>query len=236
VLTVLYLMFNEGYTATAGPDWMRPELCMEALRLTRMLAALCPAEAEVLGLQALMEIQASRLGARLDAAGKPVLLLDQDRRRWDALLIRRGLTALARAQALTEPGPFTLQAAIAACHARAARAGDTDWPAIVAGYDALLALQPGNPVVALNRAVAVGMAHGPAGALALVEDLAAAGTLQGYPWLPSVRADLLLKLARPTEAAAALQQAIQWCSNGAERQLLQERLAAVESEGPRPSS
>ncbi|WP_374437757.1 RNA polymerase sigma factor [Inhella sp.] len=231
VLTVLYLMFNEGYTATAGPDWMRPELCHEALRLTRMLAALCPDAAEACGLQALMEIQASRLGARLDGAGKPVLLLEQDRRRWDPLLIRRGLAALARAQGLPAPGSFTLQAAIAACHARAARAVDTDWAAIVAGYDELLALQPGNPVVALNRAVAVGMASGPGmgpgAALPLVEGLVGQAALQGYPWLPSVHADLLIKLGRPAEAAAALHQAMAWTDNEAERRLLEERLRAL---------
>lgn len=229
VLTVLYLMFNEGYTATAGTDWMKPALCHEALRLARMLAALMPSEAEALGLQALMEIQASRLVARLDAQGRPVLLLDQDRRRWDPLLIRRGLAALARAQDLAGPGPYTLQAAIAACHARAARAVDTDWDGIVAQYDLLLDLQPANPVIALNRAVAVGMAQGPGAALPLIEALMPHPALQGYPWAPSVRADLLHKLDRQAEACAALRQAIAWSDNEAERALLEQRLAGWEA-------
>jgi RNA polymerase sigma factor (sigma-70 family) len=224
VLTVLYLMFNEGYAASSGPEWMRPALCHEALRLARMLAALCPEEAEVAALQSLMELQASRLAARVDANGRPVLLMDQDRRRWDLLLLRRGLDLLGRCERLHagNPGPYALQAAIAAVHARARQAVDTDWTRIVQLYDALLEAQP-SPVVALNRAVAVGMASGPAAALPLVESL----RLPGYPWWASVRADLLVKLQRTAEARDALRQAIAWTTNARERTLLEERLATL---------
>src|SRR5690242_3551 len=191
VLEVIYLVFNEGYSATAGDDWMRPTLCGEALRLGRILAELVPREPEVHGLVALMEIQASRIRARTGPAGEPVLLLNQDRARWDQLLIRRGLAALDRAEALGGAmGPYALQAAIAACHARARTADETDWPRITALYDALSQLAP-SPVVELNRAVAVGMAFGPAAGLELVDQLVEAGALAGYHLLPSVRGDLL---------------------------------------------
>jgi len=224
VLEVVYLVFNEGYAATSGDDWMRPALCDEALRLARMLAALAPAEAEVHGLQALLEIQASRTHARVDAQGQPVLLMDQDRTRWDRLLIRRGLAALAQAEALGEsrvPGPYTLQAAIAACHARAARAEDTDWDAICALYDALLAVQP-SPVVALNRAVAISRAkaQGPAAALPLVQALMAEPQLAQYHLLPSVMADLLARLNRTDEARAMWRRAAELTRNARERELL----------------
>ena len=228
VLTVLYLMFNEGYAASSGPEWMRPALCHEALRLARMLAALLPAEAEAAALQALMELQASRLHARVDAQGEPVLLMDQDRRRWDPLLLRRGLDALARCTQLHggNPGPYALQAELAAVHARARRAEDTDWHRIAQLYDALLEAQP-NPVVALNRAVALGKAEGAARALPLVDQLA--GALHGYPWWASVRAELLRELGRPAEAAQALKLALAWTANHREQGLLQRRLHAVES-------
>ncbi|RZL07860.1 MAG: RNA polymerase sigma factor, partial [Rubrivivax sp.] len=198
VLEVVYLIFNEGYTATSGNDWMRPALCDEALRLGRMLASLAPAEPEVHGLLALMELQASRAAARVDAHGKPVLLLEQDRSRWDHLLIRRGLAALDRAEALAAShglalGPYALQASIAACHARAHEAAQTDWVRIAAVYDALAQVSP-SPVVELNRAVAVGMAFGPAAALLIVDELVALPALKSYHWLPSVRGDLLAKL------------------------------------------
>ena len=224
VLEVVYLIFNEGYAATRGDDWMRPALCDEALRLARMLAALAPHEAEVLGLQALMEIQASRTAARTDAEGRPVLLPDQDRGRWDRLLIRRGLTALAHAEALCQSarqtlGPYALQAAIAACHARAARPQDTDWHRICALYDQLLAQQP-SPVVELNRAVAIGQARGPAAALPLVQALAAQPLLAQYHLLPSVMADLLARLGRPAEARAQWQRAAELTRNARERELL----------------
>lgn len=224
VCTVLYLMFNEGYVASSGAEWTRPTLCHEALRLARHLAALLPTEAEALALQALMELQASRLPARTDAQGRPVLLMDQDRRRWDRLLVRRGLAALARCRSLTarragSPGALTLQAELAAVHARATRAEDTDWLELLRIYDALLALQPG-PVIALNRAVALSRAVGPAEALALVEAL----PLAGYPWWASVRADLLQRLDRNEEAREALRQAIAWTGNERERVLLSERL------------
>lgn len=196
VLEVIYLVFNEGYSATAGDDWMRPALTDEALRLGRVLAGLAPDESEVHGLVALMEIQASRMHARVDAQGRPVLLLDQDRSRWDPLLIRRGLAALARSEALGgASGPYALQAALAACHARARHADDTDWEQIVALYDALAQVAP-SPVVELNRAVAVGMAFGPAAGLEIVDALAADPALARYHWLPSVRGDLLAKLGR----------------------------------------
>ncbi len=222
VLEVVYLIFNEGYAATSGDDWMRPALCDEALRLARMLSALAPAEAEAHGLQALLEIQASRAAARIDAQGQPILLMDQDRARWDRLLIRRGLAALAQAEALSESrvlGPYALQAAIAACHARAARADDTDWNTICTLYDALLAVQP-SPVVELNRAVAIGRAHGPAAALPLVQALMAEPQLAQYHLLPSVMADLLQRLGRPDEARAMWQRAADLTRNARERELL----------------
>src|SRR2546422_1295044 len=196
VLEVIYLIFNEGYSATAGEDWVRPALCEDALRLGRILAELAPTEPEVHGLVALMEIQASRLRARVGSSGEPVLLLDQDRTRWDHLLIRRGLAALERAERLGGAmGPYALQAAIAACHARAATAAETDWPRIVAFYDAVAELAP-SPVVELNRAVAVGMAFGPAAALELVDALLLEPSLKTYYLLPAVRGDVLRKLRR----------------------------------------
>ena len=226
VLEVIYLIFNEGYAATAGSDWTRPSLCAEALRLGRILAGLAPREPEVHGLLALMELQASRLAARVAAGGEPVLLLDQDRRRWDRLLIRRGLAALDRAQALGgETGPYALQAAIAACHARAVRAADTDWPRIVALYG-VLARITGSPVVQLNRAVAVGMAEGAAAGLALVDELAAQGMLAQYHLLASVRGDLLAKLGRSDEARAEFTRAATLTSNASEQALLLRRAAS----------
>jgi RNA polymerase sigma factor (sigma-70 family) len=220
VLEVIYLVFNEGYAATSGDDWMRPSLCEEALRLARMLAAIAPSEPEAHGLQALLEIQASRVAARTDAQGRPVLLMDQDRARWDRLLIRRGLIALARAEALRkELGPYALQGAIAACHARAARNEDTDWALICTLYDALLAVQP-SPVVELNRAVAVSRAHGPAAALPLVEALQAQAQLAQYHLLPSVHADLLTRLGRDEEARAMWRRAADLTRNARERELL----------------
>ncbi len=226
VLEAIYLLFNEGYTATAGGDWLRPELCHEALRLGRVLAGLAPGEPEVHGLVALMELQASRLRARVTPAGEPVLLLDQDRARWDRLLIGRGLAALERAEAPGgAPGPYTLQAAIAACHARAATAAETDWPRIAALYDAL-AQATASPVVELNRAVAMGMAFGPAAGLELVDALEARGTLAGYHLLPAVRADLLIKLGRVEEARADLVRAASLTRNERERALLADRAKA----------
>jgi len=223
VLEVIYLVFNEGYTATAGEDWVRPALCEEALRLGRILAELAPGEPEVHGLVALMEIQASRLRARRGPGGEPILLMDQDRGRWDQLLIRRGLAALDRAAALGRlPGPYWLQGAIAACHARAATPEHTDWERIVALYDALAQVAP-SPVVELNRAVAVGMAFGPEAALGLVEELAGDPALEGYHWLPSVRADLLTKLGRYAEARAELERAAEMTRNVQERTLLLDR-------------
>ena len=228
VLEVIYLVFNEGYSATAGDDWMRPALCDEALRLGRILAGLVPAEPEVLGLVALMEIQASRTGARVGPSGEPILLLEQNRARWDALLIRRGLAALARAEALGAAqghGPYTLQAAIAACHARAHTAAETDWARIAALYDALAQVVP-SPVVALNRAVAVAMAFGPAAGLALVDALLAEPALKHYHLLPSVRGDLLAKLGRFGEAAAEFTRAAALTRNAREQTLLRGRAAA----------
>ncbi len=223
VLEVIYLIFNEGYAASAGDDWMRPALCEEALRLGRVLAQLVPDEAEVHGLVALMEIQASRLRARSGQGGRPILLLDQDRSRWDRLLIGRGLAALERAAALGgERGPYELQAAIAACHARARSADRTDWVQIVALYDALGARTP-SPVVELNRAVAVGMAFGPEAALPLVDALAQDPLLQRYHLLHAVRADLLARLGRLDEASDALERAAALTGNEQERQLLDER-------------
>jgi RNA polymerase sigma factor (sigma-70 family) len=225
VLEVIYLIFNEGYAATAGDDWVRQELCDEALRLGRVLAELAPREPEVHGLVALMEIQASRLRARTSQAGEPVLLLDQDRARWDQLLIRRGLAALERAERLGGGfGPYTLQAAIAACHVRARTAAETDWARIAALYDALAQLAP-SPVVELNRAVAVAMAFGPAAGLEVVDRLRDEPTLQAYHLLPSVRADLLAKLGRAEEARAELKRAAELTRNERERALLLERLA-----------
>jgi RNA polymerase sigma factor (sigma-70 family) len=227
VLEVIYLVFNEGYSATAGDDWMRPALCEEALRLGRVLAGLVSDESEVHGLVALMEIQASRTPARVDAQGRPVLLLDQDRSRWDTLLIRRGFAALERAQSLGgASGPYALQAALAACHARAYTADQTDWVQIVALYDALAQISP-SPVVELNRAVAVGMAFGPAAALEIVDLLAADAALANYHWLPSVRADLLAKLGRGEEARAEFERAAAMTRNARERELLLERARSV---------
>jgi len=223
VLEVLYLIFNEGYAATAGEDLMRPALCDEALRLCRVLARLAPRDAEVHGLLALMALQASRQRARVDAEGAPVLLTDQDRARWDRLLIRHGLTALARAQALGGEGePYALQAAIAACHARARRMQDTDWAAIAALYARLAERMP-SPVVELNRAVAVSMAEGPAAALPLVEALAGHPALRQYHLLPTVRGDLLQKLGRHDEARAAFEEAAGLARNAREKALLEAR-------------
>jgi RNA polymerase sigma factor (sigma-70 family) len=231
VLEVVYLIFNEGYSATAGDDWLRPGLCEEALRLGRVLAGLAPGEPEVHGLVALMEIQASRMRARVDASGAPVLLLDQDRGSWDHVLIRRGLAALERAEELGGAlGPYALQAAIAACHARARTAGETDWRRIVALYDALTRLAP-SPVVALNRAVAVAMASGPVAALEIVDALASEPSLKAYHLLPSVRGDLLVKLGRLAEARAELERAASLTRNSRERDLLLARAAAC-GDGP----
>ncbi len=226
VLEVIYLVFNEGYAATAGESWMRPALCEEALRLGRILAELMPAEPEVHGLVALMEIQASRSGARVGPTGEPILLLDQDRARWDRLLIRRGLAALRRAEELGGAlGPYALQAAIAACHARALTSGETDWVRIAALYDALAQLAP-SPVVELNRAVAVAMAFGPAAGLALVDALNSDPALQGYHLLPSVRGDLLSKLGRFDEALTEFERAASLTQNERERTLLLGRAEA----------
>jgi RNA polymerase sigma factor (sigma-70 family) len=227
VLGVIYLIFNEGYSATAGDDWMRPGLCEDALRLGRIVAELVPQEPEVHGLVALMEIQASRSMARLGAAGEPILLLDQNRAGWDQLLIRRGLTALKRAEDLGGAlGPYALQAAIAACHARARTAGDTDWTRIAALYDALAQLTP-SPVVELNRAVAVGMAFGPAAGLELIGALMSEPSLRSYHLLPSVRGDFLAKLGRHDEAATEFKRAAGLTRNARERALLLERAAAA---------
>jgi RNA polymerase sigma factor (sigma-70 family) len=226
VLEVIYLIFNEGYAATAGDDWMRPSLCEEALRLGRILAELAPSEPEVHGLVALMEIQASRSRARVGPSGEPVLLLDQNRARWDQLLIRRGLAALQRAEALGGTlGPYALQAAIAACHARARTAEATDWVRIAALYDALAQLLP-SPVVELNRAVAVGMAFGPVAGLEIVDQLTSEPSLKTYHLLPSVRGDLLAKLDRRDEARAEFERAASLTRNARERALLLERAAA----------
>jgi RNA polymerase sigma factor (sigma-70 family) len=220
VFEVIYLVFNEGYSATAGDDWMRPALCEEALRLGRILAELVPDEPEVHGLVALMEIQASRASARVDAQGDPILLLDQNRARWDGLLIRRGLAALERAEKLGGAhGPYALQAAIAACHARARTAAETNWPRIAALYEALAQLAP-SPIVELNRAVALSMAFGPAVGLELVDTLLSEPQLQGYHLLPSVRGDLLAKLGRKREARAEFKRAAELTRNARERKLL----------------
>lgn len=226
VLEVIYLIFNEGYSATAGDDWVRPGLCEDALRLGRILAELAPEEPEVHGLIGLMEIQASRLRTRVGPGGEPVLLLDQDRSSWDQLLIRRGLAALERARKLGGAlGPYALQAAIAACHARARSGAETDWPRIVHLYDALGQIAP-SPVVQLNRAVAVGMAFGPAAGLELVDGLTSEQSLRSYHLLPSVRGDLLAKLRRFDEARAEFERAASLTRNVRERELLLERAAA----------
>ena len=232
VLGVIYLVFNEGYSATAGDDWTRPALCEDALRLGRILAELAPEEPEVHGLVALMEIQASRLRARTGPKGEPILLLDQDRSRWDQLLIRRGLAALDRAERLGEErGPYVLQAAIAACHARARKSDDTDWERIVALYDALSERAP-SPIVELNRAVAVSFAYGPATALELVDALRSEPSLKNYHLLPSVRADLLMKLKRFGEAKPEFERAAAMTRNSRERALLLERMRTCELEIP----
>ena len=231
VLEVVYLVFNEGYSATAGEDWMRPALCEDALRLSRILAELAPTEPEVLGLLALLEIQASRLRARTGPSGAPILLMDQDRTHWDHLLVRRGLAALERAEELEREaggalGPYALQAAIAACHARAHTPAETDWKRIVALYDGLAQLMP-SPVVELNRAVAVAMAYGPEEGLALVDAIAAEPALRGYHLLPSVRADFLLKLGRLDEAREEFERAASLTRNTREIRLLLDRAAAL---------
>jgi len=233
VLEVLYLIFNEGYTATAGDDWTRPSLCEEALRLGRILAELVAQEPEAHGLVALMEIQASRLGARVGSSGEPILLLDQNRSRWDQLLIRRGLAALDRAQALgLSPGPYVLQAAIAACHARAQAAEDTDWERIAALYATLAALTP-SPIVELNRAVALAMAFGPQAGLDLLDTLRSEPSLKAYHLLPSVRGDLLFKLERLDEARVEFERAADLTRNVRERELLLQRAASTQPGGGR---
>ena len=225
VLAVIYLIFNEGYSATAGDDWMRPALCEDALRLGRILATLAPDNAEVHGLVALMEIQASRTRARVGPDGEPVLLLDQDRARWDQLLIRRGLAALSKAESIGGSlGPYALQAAIASCHARALRPEDTDWHRIVALYDALAELTP-SPIIELNRAVAISMAHGPEAGLDVVESLLDEPALNGYHLLPAVRGDLLFKLGRLDEARGYFERAAFLTQNARERKLLLDRAA-----------
>ncbi|HET9597955.1 MAG TPA: RNA polymerase sigma factor [Anaeromyxobacteraceae bacterium] len=236
VLEVVYLVFNEGYAATAGDAWTRPELCEEALRLGRILAQLAPGEAEVHGLAALMELHASRLRARVGPGGAPILLLDQDRSRWDQLLVHRGLAALERAEALRQPlGPYTLQAAIAGCHARARTAAETDWARIVALYDALVEVT-GSPVVELNRAVAVSMLLGPAAGLELVDALVDDPALATYHLLPAVRADLLARLGRAEEARRELTRAAALARNDRERELLEERARACGTAPGNPSA
>ena len=235
VLEVIYLVFNEGYTATVGDDWMRPALCEDALRLGRILAELVPQEPEVHGLVALMEIQASRAGARVGPTGEPVLLLDQNRALWDQLLIRRGLTALERAEKLNPGlGPYALQAAIAACHARARTGDETDWAQIAALYGRLAQLVP-SPVVELNRAVAVGMAFGPAEGLALVDTLTSEPSLSNYHLLPTVRGDILVKLGRFEEAQVEFERAASLTRNARERNLLIERARTCAHGGPESS-
>ncbi|MGE0458800.1 MAG: RNA polymerase sigma factor [Bauldia sp.] len=227
VLEVIYLIFNEGYSATAGSDWMRPQLCEEALRVGRVLAELAPQEPEVHGLVALMEIQASRAAARTKPNGDPILLLEQDRSRWDQLLIRRGLAALKRAEALGGAvGPYALQGAIAACHARARIAEDTDWRRIAKLYEALRELTP-SPIIDLNRAVAVSMADGPAAGLAIVDRLVDDPMLRAYHLLPAVRGDLLFKLGRMSEAREEFERAASMTRNEREQQVLRDRAAAA---------
>ena len=228
VLEVVYLVFNEGYSATAGDDWLRPALCSEALRLGRVLVGLMPAEPEVHGLVSLMEIQASRAAARVDSGGRPVLLLEQDRGRWDWMLIRRGLEGLDRVSELGgSEGPYALQAAIAACHGRARTADETDWGRIASLYGVLGKVMP-SPIVELNRAVAVSMAEGPGAGLELVDGLLAVPSLKGYHLLPSVRGDFLMKLGRLEEARGEFERAASLTRNGRERTLLLERAAACE--------
>ncbi|WP_066957093.1 RNA polymerase sigma factor, partial [Streptomyces lushanensis] len=229
VLDVIYLIFNEGYSATAGDDLVRPALCEDALRLVRVLAGLMPTEPEVHGLAALLEFQASRIAARTGPDGRPVLLADQNRAKWNRLLIRRGVEALHRAG----DGPYSVQAAIAACHARTVRYEDTDWTAIAALYGRLLALIP-SPVVELNRAVAVSMAEGPAAGLRLVDALAGEPALKGYHLLPSVRGDLLERLGRGEEACAEFERAASLTRNARERELLLERASHHRPDGPAP--
>jgi len=230
VLEVIYLIFNEGYSATSGDDWMRPALCEDALRLGRILAELTPQEPEVHGLVALMEIQASRSKARVDAAGEPILLLEQDRGRWDQLLIQRGLDALARAEKLGGAnGMYALQAAIAACHARAQTGEETDWRRIVELYEALAQVSP-SPIVELNRAVAVAMAFGPQAGLEIVDDLNAEASLKAYRLLPAVRGDFLFKLGRLEEARAEFERAAELTRNARERKLLMDRAAGCGGE------
>jgi predicted RNA polymerase sigma factor len=230
VLQVIYLIFNEGYSATAGDDWMRPELCQDALRLGRILAGLVPKEPEVHGLVALMEIQASRARARSSPSGEPILLLEQNRALWDYILIRRGLAALARAEELGgAQGPYALQAAIAACHARARTAEETDWARIAALYALLAGIAP-SPVVELNRAVALSMASGPAAGLEIVDELVSEGSLENYHLLPSVRGDLLAKLGRFEEARVEFERAASMTRNARERELLLRRASQPASQ------
>ena len=234
VLRVVYLIFNEGYAATSGDHWLRPALCDDAVRLGRILTGLAPDEPEVHGLVALMEIQASRSRARVGPTGEPILLLDQDRPRWDRLLIGRGLAALEHAESLSQArGPYTLQAEIAACHARARTADETDWPRIAALYAALMELEP-SPVIELNRGVALGMAFGPAVGLEVIDSLASEPSLKGYHLLPAVRGDLLAKLGRHQEARVELERAASLTRNTRERQLLLERATASAREAHQP--
>jgi RNA polymerase sigma-70 factor (ECF subfamily) len=236
VLEVIYLIFNEGYSATAGEDWMRPALCEDALRLGRILAELAPREPEVHGLVALMEIQASRLGARIGPTGEPILLLEQNRTLWDQLLIRRGLAALQRAEGLGGAvGPYALQAAIAACHARARTAAETDWQRIASLYDALAQLTP-SPIVELNRAVALAMAFGPAAGLELIDTLASEPSLKAYHLMPSVRGDFLFKLGRLAEAQVEFERAASLTRNARERELLLDRARACAEGPPQPGA
>ena len=229
VSEVVYLIFNEGYAATAGADWTRPDLCSEAIRLGRILTSLLPGESELHGLSALMQLHGSRLPARIDAAGRPLLLADQDRRRWDRLLIRQGITALDRAIALGGAlRPYALQASIAACHAQAASDDETDWNRVTALYTVLAHVAP-SPIVELNRAVAVGRSHGPAAGRAIVDEITAAGDLASYPQLSAVRADLLEREGRSAEAAAAYRRAAELTHNQGERSIFLTRAAALET-------